>query len=173
MSVRPTLLKDIRRTAIQQHQASKGKGSYNSFEALSNRPRTFSAGKRQLEPCASDSDSSQAPKTPKLDSAMIFSQLKDQDEVLSDLDKALVSLNSHEDGQNKDPRLDSLCKVVTLLARSQRNLTSAIIDSAKLSEKTTQNTAPAHSGSAHTAAIGAGKKKLIEVVSEEDAKKKR
>jgi hypothetical protein len=173
MSVRPTLLKDIRRTAIQQHQASKGKGSYNSFDVLSNRLRTFSAGKRPLEPCASDSDSSQAPKTPKLDSAMIFSQLKDQDEVISDLDKALLSLNTQEDGPNKDPRLDSLCKVVTLLARSQRNLTSAIIDSAKLSEKTIQNSAPAPSGPASGAATGAGKKKPVEIISEEEASKRK
>jgi hypothetical protein len=170
MSVRPTLLKDIRRTAIEQHKASKGKGSYNSFEPLTPRGRTFSVGKRQLED--SGSDSSQAAKNPKLDSNMVFEQLKVQDAVLTDIDSELAVLAAIPAPENKDPRLDSLCKIVSLLAKSQKNLTSALMDSAKLHE----SPAPVLA-SAPAPASGYGKSKVPVPVqppasAEETARKK-
>jgi hypothetical protein len=131
MSVRPTLTKDLRRTAVQQHQASKGKGNYNSFDPLIPRERTFSVGKRQLD---TSNEYSQAAKTPKLDSNVIFSQLKDQDSVLAEIETTLLDLNAkHESAPAPDPLLSGLLKVVSLLAKSQKNLTSAVLDSAKLS----------------------------------------
>jgi hypothetical protein len=170
MSVRPTLTKDIRKTAIQQHQASKGKGNYNSFEPLTPRGRTFSSGKRQLE----SDDSSQSAKTPKLDATVIFEQLKDQDSVLSELDAALADLNAKKDGSVQDPRFDSLCKVVTLLGRSQKNLTSALLDSAKIAERTPAlAAAPTLAHVTGTGTAPAGKKKLAEPISEEESKLKK
>ena len=76
MSVRPILLKDIRRTAFNNHQQHTGKGNYNRFAPLE-RNRTFSSGKRQLS--ASDGAESVSVKSPKLDSNLIFEQLKDQE----------------------------------------------------------------------------------------------
>jgi hypothetical protein len=171
MSVRPTLTKDIRKTAIQQHQASKGKGNYNSFEPLTPRGRTFSSGKRQLEA----DDSSQSAKAPKLDASVIFEQLKDQDTVLSELDVAIADLNAKKDDSVPDPRFDSLCKVVTLLGRSQKNLTSALLDAAKIAERAPAP-APAIATAPSQAASGtgpAGKKKPAEPISVEDATEKK
>jgi hypothetical protein len=164
MSVRPTLTKDLRRTAIQQHQANKGKGTYNSFDALSPRGRTFSAGKRPLDSdsCSgSGSDSSQASKTPKLDSNAIFSQLKDQDSVLTEIDTVLSDLVAKNDSAPApDPVLGGVLKVVSLLAKSHKNLTSLIVDSTKLAENSpalpaknsTSAPAPAPSGKRTAAA---------------------
>jgi hypothetical protein len=140
MSVRPTLTKDLRRTAVQQHQASKGKGSYNSFDPLVPRERTFSVGKRQLD---SADDYAQAAKTPKLDPNVIFSQLKDQDSVLAEIETTLVDLNAkHDAAPAPDPMLAGLLKIVSLLAKSQKNLTSAVLDSAKLAGNSLVISAP-------------------------------
>jgi hypothetical protein len=139
MSVRPTLLKDLRRTAIEQHQTKTGTGNYNRWDVLSTRGRTFSAGKRPLD--STGPIEGTAPKTPKLDSNLIFSQLKDQDTVLSDLDKALCDLDKPTDSP-PDPRIDAIVAVLKLLGKSQKNLTSALMDSAKLKDSSTPTVVP-------------------------------
>jgi hypothetical protein len=130
MSVRPTLLKDLRRTAIQIHQQKTGTGNYNRYEPLTPRGRVFSTSKGQLE--SDDSTAETAAKAPKLDSNLVFEQLKGQDTVLSELDKALDDLGKAESEAPKDPRFDGLCKIVRLLATSQKNLTSALVDTVKV-----------------------------------------
>jgi hypothetical protein len=169
MSVRPTLTKDLRRTAVQQHQASKGKGSYNSFDPLVPRERTFSVGKRQRD---SSDDYAQAAKTPKLDSNVIFSQLKDQDSVLAEIETTLVDLNSkHDAAPAPDPMLAGLLKIVSLLAKSQKNLTSAVLDSAKLAGNSIVNSAPAPAPA--LAPAPASKKTTAPPISAKDAATKK
>jgi hypothetical protein len=181
MSVRPTLLKDIRRDAINNHRNSTGTGNYNRYQLLSPRDRTFSAGKRQLE--KSDCDAESAAKAPKLDSNLIFDQLKGQDAVLDEIDSSLASLDKASTDANtpKDPRLDVLLQVVKLLATSQRNLTSAILDSAKLNTNSTPVTANAAVSSKGGSAIpgagtdintGTGKRSAPALSPEEAAEKK-
>jgi len=151
MSVRPVLLKDIRRTAINQHHTQTGKGNYNRFGPL-DRNRTFSTGKRQLS--ASDSLDFATAKTPKLDANLIFEQLKEQDSIFSEAKTLLdTAVKSGEDCFSPTDggigtTLSCLTKVLTLVLKSQENLTSALIDSAKLSKP---NSAPA-TDSAHGSA---------------------
>jgi hypothetical protein len=146
MSVRPTLLKDIRRTAIEKHQQKTGTGNYNRWDVLSPRGRTFSAGKRPLE-TDSNSGGATSAKNPKLDSNLIFTQLQDQDSVLKDLEVAVTELDKPTDSP-PDPRLDAMVKVLKLLAKSQKNLTSAVMDSAKLNSTPTNTYSAAASAPA-------------------------
>jgi hypothetical protein len=146
MSVRPTLLKDIRRTAIENHHLKTGTGNYNRWEVLSPRARTFSAGKRPLE-SDGNAGGATAAKNPKLDSNLIFTQLKDQDSVLKELDVAVTELEKPSD-LPPDPRLDAVVKVIKLLAKSQKNLTSAVMDSAKLSSTSSNSYSAAASAPA-------------------------
>jgi hypothetical protein len=131
MSVRPVLLKDLRRTAIENHQQNLGKGSYNRFETLSPRPRAPSLGKR---PRSEDFDYSQAPKTPKLDSNTVFTQLDGNDTVLDEIRALVAELELHNANPElpPDPRLACISKIVIKLAKCQGNLSSAVIDTAKL-----------------------------------------
>jgi hypothetical protein len=129
MSVKPTLLKEIRRTAIQHHQASIGTGSYNRFDTLSPRGRTFSVGKRQLDQQGEDAIS--ARKAPRLDSNLVFSQLKEQDSILAEVDTAIAEIEKSST-ENPDPRLNMVISVLKLLSKSQKNLNSAVTDNFKL-----------------------------------------
>jgi hypothetical protein len=92
MSVRPTLLRDIKRTAAQQHQANVGVRSYNRFNPLTGTPRgrILSVGKRQLE--NPDDAGGNAQKAPKLDSNLIFNQLKEHDSVFTEVDNAIAEI---------------------------------------------------------------------------------
>jgi hypothetical protein len=131
MPVKPILLKDLRRTAVHNHRINVGKDSYNRWDPLTPRARTFSAGKR---PRSEDSEITQVPKTPKLDSNLIFSQLSAQDSVMKDvkvLATELEALNSNQD-LPQDPRIACISKIVLGLVKSHENLTSAVFDSAKL-----------------------------------------
>ena len=71
MSVRLTLLKDISRTAIGNHQQAYGKGNYNRFASIAPRDRSLSTGKRQ--------HSQDIPDPPRLHANTVFAQLKDQE----------------------------------------------------------------------------------------------
>ena len=140
MSVRPILLKDIRRTAFNNHQQHTGKGNYNRFAPLE-RNRTFSSGKRQLS--ASDGAESVSVKSPKLDSNLIFEQLKGQDAIFAEAKTLMdTAIKSGEDSFSPTDggigtSISCLTKLLALVLKSQENLTSAIIDSAKLSNATT------------------------------------
>jgi len=135
MSVRPVLLKDIRRIAIS-HQQQTGKGNYNRFAPLE-RNRTYSTGKRQLS--VSDySDPPATSKTPKLDANLVFEQLKEQDGIFAEAKILLAT--AEKTGEDAFSATDGgigtsiscLTKVLTLMLKSQENLTSVLIDSAKL-----------------------------------------
>jgi hypothetical protein len=84
MSVRPTLLRDIKISAVQQHKQNTGTGNYNRYSVLSPRGRILSVGKRQLEP--SDSGQEQAAKLPKLDATLVMNQLKDQEGIIKEME---------------------------------------------------------------------------------------
>jgi hypothetical protein len=129
MSVKPTLVREIRRMAVQQHQASIGTGSYNRFDTLSPRGRTFSVGKRQLEQQGEDPIS--ARKAPRLDSNLVFNQLKEQDSILDEVDTDIAEIEK-SNTENPDSRLNLVITVLKLLGKSQRNLTSAVTDNFKL-----------------------------------------
>ncbi len=62
------------------HRENVGKGNYNRFQALDQRTRTFSIGKRRLP--TEDSTAEVASKTPRLDSNLIFEQLKVHEDKL-------------------------------------------------------------------------------------------
>jgi hypothetical protein len=90
----------------------------------------MSSGKRQLE----SSGPEQAAKLPKLDSGTVLTQLKDQESVISEMETLLVEIESADEIENPDPRMNKLCKVMKLIVTSQKNLTSVVIDAAKVSE---------------------------------------
>ena len=86
MSVRPVYLKDLRRTAISQHQQSTGTGNYNRWSPLVPRERSVSVGKRRL----SDKDGEcttqgNVAKAPRFDSSVVLTQLKDQEKLLKEV----------------------------------------------------------------------------------------
>jgi hypothetical protein len=171
MSVRPTLLKDLRRTAVQQHQESTGTGSYNRWDVLNPRQRTFSYGKRQLDK-QGPSDGN-APKTPRLDSNTVFSQLKDQDNILSEVESTLEEMEKISTETPPDPRFACLTKIVKLLANSHKNLTSAVVDSVSLSASGSKVTTAANNKAGNTGSKnGAGVIAPAPVTEEENLTKK-
>ena len=139
MSVRLVLLKDLRRTAIHQHQQGKGKGDYNRFAPLASRDCLLSSGKRQLPQEAK----APTPKNPRFDSNLIFAQLKDQDSSLAEAKELLkvAAATTIECCSPKDSAIGSiihfLLKVMMIMLTSHENLTSVIVDSTKLPQSTT------------------------------------
>ena len=133
MSVRPILLKDIRRTAISNHQQATGSGNYNRFGPLV-RDRLPSTGKRPLNA----DDAAPDPKAPRLDANLVFAQLKDQDTALQEA-KAILK-KAVETGEEccsaKDGAIGSiihsLLHVMSIMLTSHENLTSALVDSVKV-----------------------------------------
>jgi hypothetical protein len=146
MSVKPVLLKDLRRTAISQHQQMKGTGNYNSFSPLVSRERTFSVGKRKLSGQdsnpAPNSDSNSA-KIAKLDSSVIFDQLKGQESVLAEVKTSLAQLEAAPEDDAPAPVKAKLLLMTTalgLLLKSQENLTSVLVDVFNVRKETAQAT---------------------------------
>jgi hypothetical protein len=131
MSVKPVLLSEIRKTAVQQHQQLVGRGEYNRFSPLEPRARAFSFGKRKLD--NSDSGPHTVNKNPRFDPSVVLDQLKDQGivfkEVKSNIEKAEKSL---EKDPNISPQVLEAMKffgsALTLLADSQEKITSTVID---------------------------------------------
>jgi hypothetical protein len=139
MSVRPVLLKDIRRTAIEQHQQSRGTGSYNSFSPLMPRERTFSYGKRRLSTGKNDETHSidHASKVPRFDSSAVFEQLKGQETVLSEVKGMLDTMDVSTAIGDKAPEevkrtFVGIEAALKLLLKSQENLTSVLVDAFKV-----------------------------------------
>jgi hypothetical protein len=122
---------DLRKTPAFQHQLSVGQGNYNRFNVLSDRPRTYSSGKRSLE---TNPEPEPVSKQPRMDANKVFDQLKVQDKILEDAKEALLKATkatedtfSAEDG-GMGTAISNINKVLTLLLQSQTNLTSAIVD---------------------------------------------
>jgi hypothetical protein len=133
MSVRPVLLKDLRRTAIQHHQQQIGTGDYNRYSPLAEKSRTFSFGKRKLE---NSGDASSAPKTPRFDSSVVFKQLEGQDTVLGQVKEALDKFDGSQQSDNGCTKckesLGYIGTALRLLLNSHENLTSVMVDAFKV-----------------------------------------
>jgi hypothetical protein len=143
MSVRPTLLREIRKTAAERHHLSINTGGYNRFSPLAPRDRSLSVGKRKLSD-DTPPDIDNAPKIPRFDSAAVFLQLKSQDSVLDEVKVALEKFEKEvvlDDTVNPQVKLALGCLgySLKLLLTSQRNLTSALIDTVKVSETSKVN----------------------------------
>jgi hypothetical protein len=131
MSVKTFQIREIRRTAVQQHQQAVGTGDYNRFSPLDPRQRILSVGKRKLDP--KDNIDVNAAKAPRYDSSTVFKQLKDNDTVLADVETAL-------ENADKSLGLDSNCSpevktamgfyssALKLLLKSQKTLSSTLVD---------------------------------------------
>jgi hypothetical protein len=128
MSVKPVLLKDIRRDAIRNHQQNRGNGSYNSFSPLVAREHANSVAKRQLDCDDSDTEiESENRKKTKVDRSVIFDQLKGQDVMLVELKDLIKTNGSSEDPENTDPP-NPIWKALGLMAKLHEGLLSAVID---------------------------------------------
>jgi hypothetical protein len=140
MSVRPTLLSDIRRTAIVQHQLRTGNGSYNRWSPLVPRERVPSVGKRRLsdDNQGDGISASQTTKAPRFDPSLIFGQLKTQETVLAEVKGKLKGLDDLETilGDLLPPQvktvLVSMGSALDLLLKSQDNLSSVLVDAFKV-----------------------------------------
>jgi hypothetical protein len=128
MSVKPVLLKDLRRDAIRNHQQNRGNGSYNSFSPLVARERANSVAKRQLDCDDSDTEiESENRKKSKVDRSAVFDQLKGQDVMLVELKDLIKANGSSEDPENTDPP-NPIWKALGLMAKLHEGLLSAVID---------------------------------------------
>jgi hypothetical protein len=120
------------------HRENIGKGSYNRFQALEPRTRTFSIGKRRLP--VDNSSAETASKTPRLDSNVLFEQMKahkdnlrNAKQVLEDTAKICdEAFQAAHGGVGKC--VTQLLTLVGLLLNHQEGLASVIIDSCKVSE---------------------------------------
>jgi hypothetical protein len=147
MSVRPFLLKDLKKSAIVQHQLATGNGNYNCWSLLVPRDRSVSVGKRRLSD-KSDGPLSQgnAPKAPRFDASVVLGQLKGQETVLSEIEVSLDKISYDTvlgqvlPQQVKDV-IVSMGNALNLLLKSQKNLTSVLVDVVKVSEGTSNNQA--------------------------------
>jgi hypothetical protein len=140
MSVRPFLLRDIKKSAVVQHQLSTGIGSYNRWSPLVPRERAVSVGKRRLSDNCNDISSQESiPKTPRFDASADMGQLKGQDTLLTEIKANLGKVDyATVIGQVlPQPVKDvivNLGNALNQLLKSQENLTSALIDVVKVSE---------------------------------------
>jgi hypothetical protein len=137
MSVRPVLLSEIRKTAAQHHQSRIGTGDYNRFSPLAPRDRAFSFGKRKLD---NNEPSGNNAKTPKFDSSTVFAQLKTQEDTLAEVETALGKVNSCVEMDDSCPpkvkeAFQFFGSALKLLLKSQKNLTSTMIDGFNLKQK--------------------------------------
>ena len=123
--------------AIMSHQHLTGTGNYNRFAPLSPCGRLPSQGKRMRDSSQMEGN---PPKAPKVDANLIFDQLKAQDVIFQEaktlLDGATKTLEdccSAEDGAY-GTALFNITKVLSLLFKSQENLTSALVDSVQVNK---------------------------------------
>jgi hypothetical protein len=122
MPVKPVLLKDIKRTAVQSHQLQVGSGSYNRYSPLVSRERTFSYGKRQLP---SDASAETASKSPRLDRKIIFDQVRVHESAIRELKKMVTASSGKVDLPEGTP---DVWKAISMIVDVQEGLLSAVID---------------------------------------------
>jgi hypothetical protein len=149
MSVRPVLLKDIRRDAVNSHQTQVGTGSYNRWTPLVSRDRIVSHGKRPLS--GSDDDASNT-KNPRLDRNIVFEQVRGQEPVLKEL-KTLIAVM--DDKPDKPEGHAEIWRAFGMMAKIQEGLMSAIVDIGATEHARTGHTG-AGSGSGAAAGGGSG-----------------
>jgi hypothetical protein len=122
MSVRPVLLKDIRKTAVSAHQQQVGNGAYNRWTPLVSRDRAPSQGKR---PLSGTDDDDIAKKAPKLDRKAIFEKVREQENVLKDL-KTLAK--EEDEKPYKTDGQTAIWKAIGMLIMFNEGLLSAVVD---------------------------------------------
>jgi hypothetical protein len=144
-------LKDIKRTAIANHQLATGTGNYNRWSHLVPRERSGSVGKRRLSDKNDDySAICSAPKAPRFDSSVVLGQLKEHEVVLEQVETALGKLNYESTLGQVLPQpvkdvIVGMGDALNLLLKSQKNLTSVLVDVVKVNEVATS--APQHKNS--------------------------
>jgi hypothetical protein len=140
MSVRPVYLKDLRKTAVSQHQLSKGTGNYNRWSPLVPRDRSVSVGKRRLSDKDEDNPSQgNTAKNPRFDSSVVLDQLKGQETLLLEVKEGLGKINYDVVIGQVLPQpvkdvIVGLGNAVNMLLKSQQNLTSVLVDVVKVKE---------------------------------------
>ena len=130
----------IPKSPTQTHQERVGKGNYNRFKHLMNpRDRSQSEGKRQRG--NSDDVFETANKAPRLDEEMLVSQvakaeheLKSAKAAMDECMKVADGCYSANDGQ-MGTAFYKLTEVVKHLITNQEWITSAVVDSRKITEK--------------------------------------
>jgi hypothetical protein len=133
-------MRDIKKSAVANHQLSTGTGNYNRWSPLVPRDRSVSVGKRRLSDKSEDAThTGNAAKAPRFDSTAVLNQLKEQEKVMSKVKATLDTLNIESViGQVlPQPVKDvfvSLGAAVKLLLKSQENLTSVLVDVVKVKE---------------------------------------
>jgi len=146
MIVKPVTMAEMRKSGAipksptQTHQERVGKGNYNRFKHLMNlRDRSQSEGKRQRG--NSDDVFETANKTPRLDEEMLVSQvakaeheLKSAKAAMDECMKVADGCYSANDGQ-MGTAFYKLTEVVKHLITNQEWITSAVVDSRKITEK--------------------------------------
>jgi hypothetical protein len=143
MSVRPVYLKDIRKTAIANHQLSTGTGNYNRWSPLVPRDRSVSVGKRRLsDKCDDNPSQGNVAKAPRFDSSVVLAQLKGQETLLGEVKDDLGKLDIDAVIGQVLPQpvkdvIVGLGKAVNMLLKSQENLTSVLVDVVKVKESQT------------------------------------
>jgi hypothetical protein len=146
MIVKPVTMAEMRKSGAipksptQTHQERVGKGNYNRFKHLMNpRDRSQSEGKRQRG--NSDDVFETTNKAPRLDEEMLVSQvakaeheLKSAKAAMDECMKVADGCYSANDGQ-MGTAFYKLTEVVKHLITNQEWITSAVVDSRKITEK--------------------------------------
>jgi hypothetical protein len=146
MIVKPVTMAEMRKSGAipksptQTHQERVGKGNYNRFKHLMNpRDRSQSEGKRQRG--NSDDVFEASNKTPRLDEELLVSQvakaeseLKAAKTAMDECMKVADGCYSANDGQ-MGTAFYKLTEVVKHLITNQEWITSAVVDSRKITEK--------------------------------------
>jgi len=146
MIVKPVTMAEMRKSGAipksptQTHQERVGKGNYNRFKHLMNpRDRSQSEGKRQRG--NSDDVFETANKTPRLDEEMLVSQVAKAEHELRSAKAAMDECMKVADGcySANDGQMGTafykLTEVVKHLITNQEWITSAVVDSRKITEK--------------------------------------
>jgi hypothetical protein len=125
-------------TAMDSHHENIGKGTYNRFQALDPRGRTFSTGKRRL--AQDDSSQETVSKAPRLDSNMLFEQMRVHEDKLKNAKNILDETSKVCDEAFQAAHggigkcVTQLITVVGLLLAHQEGLSSAVIESLKVND---------------------------------------
>lgn len=142
MPVEPVLMADILKrkspsSPVDKHRAAIGAGNYNRFQPLISRPRIPSVKRVRT----SDSDSADQAKIPKLDSQVIFAQLKDHDTCMNSAKDALtgaaaaIKAACKEDDGGIGTALSKIYSAVEQLVSGSEVLKSALLDLCNNKEK--------------------------------------
>lgn len=136
--------KDPPKSPVDKHRSNIGVGGYNRFNALDQRDRSFSLGKRRLPPTANSSngtgDGATSNKVSKLDANTVFAQLRDHDKCIENA-KAALAIASNAIGTACKPddggigtALFKLVEVLDILLKGSETMKSSIIDVSKVND---------------------------------------